>query len=225
LFSLWHIRRNWLFLLIIGDGFVPRHDGKKINIMTNKKTIISFTTTFLFASIFLIACSNDSENDEHQHENAKVDENTEHDHASHSDDDGSDHMAHMNEVRNALKKELGDQYNAIVPDATEEQIALGAEIFKNNCISCHGEQGKGNGPAAVGLPTPPADFTDGAHATFYSEEGRRQIIRKGIAGTVMIAWENTLSDKEIDVVYAFIKNFIKPVNTEIKSDDGHNHEH
>ncbi len=193
--------------------------------MRNKKTIIGFAVTFLFASIFLIACSGESGNDGHEHEHATTDESTGHDHATHSHDNGSDHMGHMNAVRDSLKKELGDQYNAVVPEATKEQLVLGAEVFQKNCVSCHGEQGKGDGAAAVGLPSPPADFTDGAHATFYSEEGRKQIIRKGISGTAMVAWETILNEKEIDAVYAFIKGFIKPADSEKKSDDGHNHEH
>lgn len=193
--------------------------------MKNKKTIISFAAIFLFASIFLIACSGESGNDGHQHEHATTDESSEHDHATHSHDDGSDHMGHMNAVRDALKKELGDQYDAIVPEATKEQIALGAEVFKNNCVSCHGAQGKGDGAAAAGLPTPPADFTDGAHATYYSEKGRLQIIKKGIASTAMVGWENILNDKEIDAVYAYVKTFIKTSDTETESHDGHNHQH
>jgi len=187
--------------------------------MTNKKTIIGFAATFLFASIFLIACSNDSENDEHQHENAKVDENTEHDHATHSHDDGSDHMAHMNAVRDSLKKELGNHYDAVVPELTKEQIALGTKVFKNNCIICHGEQGKGDGVAARGLSDPPADFTDGTHATYYSEKARLQIIRKGIRGTAMVGWDNVLNEKEIVAVYGYIKTFIG------KTDKKDNHKH
>jgi mono/diheme cytochrome c family protein len=38
-------------------------------------------------------------------------------------------------------------------------ISHGAELFPQHCASCHGENGKGHGPAAAGLPVPPADLT------------------------------------------------------------------
>jgi mono/diheme cytochrome c family protein len=36
----------------------------------------------------------------------------------------------------------------------------GAATFKEYCSSCHGPQGKGNGPAATALKTAPADLTE-----------------------------------------------------------------
>ena len=35
----------------------------------------------------------------------------------------------------------------------------GLNVYLTNCSSCHGEAGKGDGPAAKGLPNPPASFT------------------------------------------------------------------
>ena len=36
---------------------------------------------------------------------------------------------------------------------------MGSELFLQYCASCHGEDGKGRGPAAGALATPPADLT------------------------------------------------------------------
>lgn len=189
-----------------------------------KNSTISLIAIFCLTGIFLISCSNNSSHDEHEHEHNAKEESNNHDNSTHSHDAGGGHTTHMNEVREKLKKELGDKYNVPVPEATAEQIELGKEIYTKNCVSCHGEQGKGDGPAGKGLETPPADFTDGAHATFYSEEGRKQIIRKGVEGTVMVPWENTLSEEEIDAVYAYIRTFIIPAK-EGESHDGHDHQH
>jgi mono/diheme cytochrome c family protein len=37
--------------------------------------------------------------------------------------------------------------------------ASGKEMYTNYCAVCHGTEGKGNGPAADALKTPPADLT------------------------------------------------------------------
>lgn len=37
--------------------------------------------------------------------------------------------------------------------------ASGKGMFTNYCAACHGAEGKGNGPAAEALKTPPADLT------------------------------------------------------------------
>jgi mono/diheme cytochrome c family protein len=37
--------------------------------------------------------------------------------------------------------------------------ASGKEMFTHYCAACHGAEGKGNGPAAEALKTPPSDLT------------------------------------------------------------------
>ncbi len=37
--------------------------------------------------------------------------------------------------------------------------ASGHQMYQNYCSSCHGQSGKGNGPAALALKTPPPDLT------------------------------------------------------------------
>jgi len=43
--------------------------------------------------------------------------------------------------------------------ADKKTIEQGEKVAKVNCVSCHGPQGKGNGPAAVALNPKPADWT------------------------------------------------------------------
>ena len=49
---------------------------------------------------------------------------------------------------------------AIATDEAEPPGTLGGKmIFQQNCASCHGKDGRGAGPAAKSLKTPPADLT------------------------------------------------------------------
>jgi mono/diheme cytochrome c family protein len=41
----------------------------------------------------------------------------------------------------------------------EKGSELGKKSAETNCVSCHGPQGKGNGPAAAALNPKPADWT------------------------------------------------------------------
>ena len=41
-----------------------------------------------------------------------------------------------------------------------ELIALGSEVYKTNCASCHGNEGTGTGLASVGLNPAPRNFTN-----------------------------------------------------------------
>lgn len=42
---------------------------------------------------------------------------------------------------------------------TNIQVSWGKDLFLRYCASCHGEEGKGNGPAAAALKNPPANLT------------------------------------------------------------------
>ena len=44
-------------------------------------------------------------------------------------------------------------------NARQPDLASGKETFLKYCASCHGEDGKGNGPAAIALKPPPSDLT------------------------------------------------------------------
>ncbi len=72
---------------------------------------------------------------------------------------------------------------------TPELIAHGKELFQQQCISCHGDQGLGNGPAATGLVPPPRNFT----ATTGWKNGHKpsqifKTLKEGSPGTSMASF-------------------------------------
>jgi copper transport protein len=52
-----------------------------------------------------------------------------------------------------------DTYNDPTEDYTAESINRGQKHFSDNCVSCHGAGGEGNGEAAKSLAVAPADLT------------------------------------------------------------------
>jgi copper transport protein len=82
--------------------------------------------------------------------------------------------------------------NPIVPDETS--LARGKDVYTQNCAVCHGPAGRGNGPLAIGMNPPPADFV--AHVTQHSDETLFDWISKGIAGTSMQGWDKSLSETD-----------------------------
>ena len=172
-----------------------------------KTTLLTLGSAMLF-TIGSIATTGFA-SPEHKHAEEK---SGHHEHGEGNHAEG--HMDHMNDVLQRLKRELGDEYNQPVPAATKEQLAFGKEIFTKSCVACHGESGKGDGPAAVAFKQKPADFTNPEHAKYYSDQGRMHIIKKGITGTPMSGWEGVLNEKEIQSVHAYIRSLRSPVNKE-----------
>lgn len=44
-------------------------------------------------------------------------------------------------------------------ERTSEAVAEGSELYKKNCLMCHGENGKGDGPATKFIKPAPADIS------------------------------------------------------------------
>jgi mono/diheme cytochrome c family protein len=84
-----------------------------------------------------------------------------------------------------------------------EAATAGAEVFKNNCTACHGQQGHGDGPAGAALSPHPKNLpklaaTVGDDYLFWR-------ISTGKEGTSMVAWKGVLSEEQIWQVVAFVR--------------------
>jgi mono/diheme cytochrome c family protein len=69
------------------------------------------------------------------------------------------HMKHLTATFVFLVGCLSVSGQARKEDIPLTQSLSGAEMYKTWCASCHGIDGKGGGPAASALKTPPADLT------------------------------------------------------------------
>ena len=120
------------------------------------------------------------------------------------EEEGEGHMARMERMRGELQATLGEPYDAPVPGLDSADAAAGSRLYRRSCETCHGASGKGDGILASGLAMPPADHTDAHHARYYSDAGRMEIIRNGIAGTPMVGFSSQLTEQELLDLYAFV---------------------
>ena len=90
----------------------------------------------------------------------------------------------------------------------------GKKLYATYCSSCHGEDGKGDGPASKAFPVTPGDHTNGTIMNKESDKFLSEIISKG-GGAVgkspfMPAWGNALNEKQINELIAYIRCIAVP---------------
>ncbi|WP_207061427.1 cytochrome c [Motiliproteus sp. SC1-56] len=84
----------------------------------------------------------------------------------------------------------------------------GKEIFRLNCVACHGQQGKGDGILAELMNVEMVDYTSKSQLDI-SDEGLIHIISMG-AGQYMPRWMGELNADQIRDVAAYVRTLYQP---------------
>ncbi|MEJ2707041.1 MAG: c-type cytochrome [Anaerolineales bacterium] len=79
--------------------------------------------------------------------------------------------------------------------ASQDQLDQGAALYQENCVSCHGDQGKGDGTQAANLASRPQDFTNLEYMAEQSSEDLFQAITQGISPD-MPAYQDQLTESQ-----------------------------
>ena len=86
-------------------------------------------------------------------------------------------------------------------------------LYKQYCASCHGPDGKGNGPAAAALSVKPADHTNPAVMSKISDTELFKAIKEGGQAVgkspAMPPWGGTLKDEQIRALVAYVRSLAK----------------
>lgn len=88
--------------------------------------------------------------------------------------------------------------NVPIP-TTEESIALGGQLFSQNCSRCHGPQGQGTQRAPA--------LNVKAFLTDTSDIAIQQIVTNGVPGTAMPAWGDRMTESDIQAIVGFIRQW------------------
>jgi mono/diheme cytochrome c family protein len=150
--------------------------------MMEKKKIFLVLVILVLGDLMITACSSGSDGAD-----------------GHPESD--EHVGALSEYENLTNRFTGDH----------EAAEAGAEIYEINCATCHGPEGKGDGPAAVGFDPQPASLAD-VHMMEEMNDGTLfwRVSEGGMMepfNSVMPAWKGTLSEDEIWQVITYIREF------------------
>lgn len=103
---------------------------------------------------------------------------------------------------------------AISMSTPPEEVSRGQALYRENCESCHGRDGRGNGPNAAGLSTQPTDFTDQS----FMADTPSQVLFDGITSGIqpdMPAYSSTLDTNQRYSLVSYLRSlsYTLPVNT------------
>ena len=101
----------------------------------------------------------------------------------------------VSRLATALRWEVIGAYNIAVAPKHAPDLQAGAQRYAALCSSCHGPQGRGDGPAAKSLDPRPANFHDASRMDQRSVYGLYSTISLGVPGTAMSSFRQ-LSDDE-----------------------------
>ena len=114
-----------------------------------------------------------------------------------------------------------ERYNPIVPspaipgDLPEvEDVRQGQQVYKQQCVPCHGAQGDGKGFLAAGFDIKPRDFRQATYKFRTTKTGElptmediERTVRTGVPGTTMPAWGQFFTDEQIKDVSRYLVVF------------------
>ena len=92
--------------------------------------------------------------------------------------------------------------------AAPVSLERGRELYKLNCTPCHGEQGKGDGPAAAGFNPKPRNHADAAYMNKLTDEEIAKVIQYGgaIKGMPLMPSNPVLKGADLAAVVAYTRS-------------------
>jgi mono/diheme cytochrome c family protein len=96
---------------------------------------------------------------------------------------------------------------------TPENLERGRRVFTSTgaCYTCHGTEGKGDGPSGVGLFPPPRNFTDPKFHGLRTDGELFWVVRHGSPGTSMFAYApQVITEEDAWYVVTYLQTLSDP---------------
>ena len=139
----------------------------------------------------------------------------EHGHAEAAASGAHDHDAHLGDA-GAMAEPF--------PGGLVGSYARGEQLYRTNCVPCHGEQGNGQGPRAYFILPKPRNFTHPASRSSFNRPHLFQSVARGKLGSEMAAWDTVLDEQAIaDVAEYVFQRFIVGNEPRASADAVHRH--
>lgn len=101
-----------------------------------------------------------------------------HERKHHNEATHGTHMASMTAFTETVPEDYRIMERTPVID-NQASLLSGRKLYMLHCAVCHGVQGRGDGPGADGMNTPPADFLDFDHSAHYGPGDKYWMIARG----------------------------------------------
>ncbi len=98
--------------------------------------------------------------------------------------------------------------------ANEDMVKHGKKVFAQNCAMCHGNEGKGDGPAGQALNPKPRNLVEGPWKKGGGYIGIYTVLLEGLPGTSMAAYAQL---KSVDR-WALVQFIDSITNAKVKED-------
>lgn len=109
---------------------------------------------------------------------------------------------------------------AALPQGLSGNAERGGELYRENCVPCHGRNGQGDGPRAYFMFRKPANLGSPEALGTLNRPHLFASISKGVTGTEMPAWSTVLSDQQIaDIAEYVFTSFIRPQRDRLGRED------
>lgn len=86
----------------------------------------------------------------------------------------------------------------------------GQKTYNTLCVACHGQTGKGDGPAAAALPVKPKNLADAKYVKTLTDEHLFKVIKEGGTSVglspIMVPWGGQIDDQGIWNVVSYIRS-------------------
>ena len=96
------------------------------------------------------------------------------------------------------------------PGDLRGDVSAGRDMYNLYCATCHGQSGKGDGPAGMALSPRPQDHTDPAYMGGLSDEYLYNVISKGGASVgkspLMAPWGGVVNEQGLRDLVAYVRS-------------------